>query len=53
MDIERHDGTRERRTYHFVEDMMRDAEIEALNPTTKKLILHFPKSTIPKKRGRR
>jgi len=53
MNIERHDGTREGRTYDSVEDMMRDAEKEALNPLTKKLTLRFPKYTIPKKRARR
>ena len=51
MDIERHDGTVERRYYDSPKDMMEDAEKEAQNPQTKTLTLHFPKRTIPS--GRR
>jgi hypothetical protein len=50
MDIKRHDGTKERRIYDSVGNMMEDAERESKNPNTKKLVLHFPKLIIPKKR---
>lgn len=50
MDIERYDGTKERRYYDLVEDMMKDAAKEAKDPNTKTLTLHFPKMRIPKKR---
>jgi len=51
MDIERHDGTKERREYDTVRGMMEDAEKEAANPQTKKLTLRFPKMRIPRKRA--
>jgi len=52
MDIERHDGTTERRHYDAVKDMMVDAEKEAAKPETKKLTLCFPKMRIPRKRAK-
>ena len=52
MDIERHDGTKERRYYDSIRGMMVDAEKEAANPETKKLVLRFPKRRIPKNRER-
>jgi len=52
MDIERHDGTKERRYYDAIKDMMVDAEREVGDPQTKKLTLYS--RLIPKKkRGRR
>ena len=53
MQIERFDGTKEKREYANVEDMMQDAVDVACDPNTKKLVLHFPKKTIPKKRRRK
>jgi len=55
MDIERTDGTKERRTYNSADEMMEDAEKEAKNPKTQKLTLYFPILTIPGRRkgGRR
>lgn len=53
MDIEYWKSTlkrSERREYESKEAMMQDAEKEAQNPDVKKLTLHFPKMTIPKKR---
>jgi hypothetical protein len=50
MDIERYDGSKERRKYGSIGDMMEDAEKESQKPETKKLILHFPKLMIPQKR---
>jgi hypothetical protein len=50
MDIERYDGTKERRYYDHISDMMVDAEKEAAKPETKKLTLYFPKMRIPKTR---
>ncbi len=50
MDIERRDGTKERREYNNVRDMFADAKKESRNPATKKLTLHFPKLIIPSKR---
>ncbi len=52
MNIERYDGTKERREYDSIKDMMTDAEKEAQNPNVKKLTLHFPKLRIPSKRKR-
>lgn len=40
----------ERREYESKEEMLKDAEKESSNPAVKKLTLHFPKRTIPKKR---
>lgn len=51
MQIERYDGTTEKRTYKDLKAMLRDAAREAKDPNTKKLTLSFPKKTIPK--GRR
>jgi len=53
MDIERHDGTKERREYETREEMMKDAEREGGDLRTKKLTLHFPKPAIPSKRRRK
>jgi hypothetical protein len=55
MDIERHDGTKERREYQDPRMMMLAAAALALDPWTKKLTLHFPKPklAIPRKRGRK
>lgn len=50
MDIERHDGTTERRYYDTVKGMMLDAEKEAKDPNTKTLTLRFPKMKVPKNR---
>lgn len=50
MEIERRDGTKEKRFYGTPKEMMGDAEKEAKDPNTKKLTLHFPKLTIPKKK---
>jgi hypothetical protein len=53
MDIEYYKSTlkrKERREYESKEAMMEDAEKESQNPGVKKLTLHFPKLTIPKKR---
>ncbi len=52
MDIERYDGTKERREYDSQKEMMEDAEREAQKPETKKLTLHFPKPIIPGRRRR-
>ena len=53
MQIERFDGTKERRFYPTAEDMMQDAVDVACDPNTKKLVLHFSKRTIPKKRRKK
>jgi len=55
MDIERFDGTKERREFDSATTMMLAAVALASDPNTKKLTLHFPKPklTIPKKRGLR
>lgn len=52
MDIERYNGTKERREYGTPGAMIKDAEAEARRPGTKKLTLHFPrpKLRIPGKR---
>lgn len=50
MEIERWNGEKEKRFYDSIEAMMKDAEKEAKNPQTKKLVLKFPKLIIPKKR---
>jgi hypothetical protein len=50
MDIERFDGTKERREFKNVQAMLIAAVALSQNPTTKTLTLHFPKLTIPKKR---
>ena len=52
MDIERTNGTKERRFYDSLTAMMQDAEIEVRNPKTKKLIL-YPKFKIPSRRNKR
>jgi hypothetical protein len=52
MDIERHDGTKERREYGSVKEMMDDAERLVRDPSVKKITL-WPRLSIPKKRGRR
>lgn len=51
MDIERHDGTKERRTYDSIDAMMEDAEKVVRDPSVKRITLH-PRLTIPKKRRR-
>lgn len=55
MDIERHDGTKERRKFENVTAMLLAAAALARNPEVKTLTLHFPKPklTIPKGRGRK
>jgi hypothetical protein len=53
MDIERNDGTKERRTYGSANEMMVDAEKEAQDPETKTLTLHFPKLTVPSGKARK
>lgn len=52
MEIERYDGTKERRTYDSVDLMMADAEKLARDPSVKKIIL-WPKMRIPKKGSHR
>ena len=49
MDIERHDGTRERRAYNSIDEMMRDAEKAVRDPSVKRVVL-YPKLRIPKRR---
>jgi hypothetical protein len=49
MDIERHDGTKERRKYDSIDAMMKDAEKVVRDPSTKKIIL-WPKLQIPGKK---
>jgi len=51
LQIERYDGTVEKRTYKDLKAMLKDAAREAKHPLTKRLTLSFPKKTIPK--GRR
>lgn len=50
MDIERWNGSKERRKFENVTAMLLAAAALAKDPNTKKLTLHFPKLTIPKKR---
>ncbi|MBU2685650.1 MAG: hypothetical protein KKF27_20605 [Gammaproteobacteria bacterium] len=52
MDIEHFDGTKERRHYDSVEQMMEDAEKESQDPNTKKLTLRFPRRVIPGRKRR-
>jgi hypothetical protein len=49
MDIERHNGTKERRHYDSINDMMEDAEKVVRDPNTKKITL-WPKLKIPRER---
>lgn len=51
MNIERTDGTKERRTYDTVEEMMADAQKVVRDPSVKRVTL-YPKLTTPKKRRR-
>lgn len=53
MEIEKWDGTKEKRFYDTLNEMLEDAEREAKKPTTKKLTLYMPKRTIPQKRKKR
>lgn len=55
MEIERHDGTKERREFDTAALMLAAAALEAQAPETKKLTLHFPKPklAIPRKRSRK
>lgn len=53
MQIERKDGTTEKREYKDIKAMMRDAKKEAKSPNTAKLTLVFPKNTFPKKRRKK
>lgn len=49
MDIERFDGTKERREYKTIDDAFADAAKEAVKPETKRLTIHMK---IPGKRVR-
>jgi len=49
MDIERYDGSKERRKYDTIEEMMTDAEKVVRDPSVKRVTL-YPKLTIPRKR---
>jgi hypothetical protein len=53
MDVERFDGTKERREYETAPAMMADAERESQDPRTKKLTLHFPKPRLALPKGKR
>jgi hypothetical protein len=50
MDIERFDGTKERKEFKTVTAMMIAAVTAGNDPNTKKLTLHFPRLTIPKRK---
>jgi len=50
MDIERFDGTKERKEFKTVTTMMLAAVAAGNDPNTKKLTLHFPRLTVPKRR---
>ena len=49
MDIERQDGSKERRAYDSVDEMMKDAEKVVRDPSVKRIII-YPRLRIPKKR---
>ena len=55
MDIERHDGTKERREFDTAAEMAAAAAALVNNPNVKKITLHLPqpKLTIPRKRNRK
>jgi hypothetical protein len=50
MDIERFDGTKERKEFKNVTTMMLAAVAAGNDPNTKKLTLHFPQMRIPKRK---
>ena len=49
MDTERRDGTKERRLYDSIDDMMGDAKKIVRDPKTKKITL-WPRLRIPRKK---
>lgn len=52
MQIERHDGTKEKRFYDSIDSMMEDAEKVVRDSSVKKIII-YPKMRIPKKRRKK
>lgn len=53
MDIERYDGTKEHKEFEDKEEMLLEARFYAYDPNTKKIVLHFPKLIVPKKRRKK
>jgi hypothetical protein len=52
MDMERWNGTKERKEFKTVTAMMIAAVAAGNDPNTKKLTLHFPKLQIPGRKNR-